>query len=88
MSKAPGAQSPNVCGADGTLYVLKYGENSRLGIYYIGFRFNLWAKNNLALTDGLYSMDQRLRKSLIPRRVVLDLLSDLASGLEGMYGVS
>ncbi|KAF3763411.1 hypothetical protein M406DRAFT_103824 [Cryphonectria parasitica EP155] len=49
----------------------------------IRFRFNLWAQNNAALSRGLDSMDQRLRKAPVLRCKIIDLLEDFASSLRG-----
>ncbi|KAJ6447116.1 subtilase family domain-containing protein [Purpureocillium lavendulum] len=43
------------------------------------FRFNLWAENNSANSEGRDSLDWRLRKSPLPHDVIVDLLEALSA---------
>ncbi len=49
------------------------------------FRFNLWAENNNALSDGRDSMDWRLRKTSVPHAVMTDLLEVLAATIQRKF---
>ncbi|KAK4083055.1 hypothetical protein Purlil1_10999 [Purpureocillium lilacinum] len=47
------------------------------------FRFNLWAENNSAFSEGRDSLDWRLRKASLPHNVIVDLLEDLSAVVLG-----